>query len=629
MLAGGQTQIGLLRASGLPHDSVAARLALSSALGRAELHAAHLPPPAVLIVRHLALPAVNAQAVRQGAGRVDPAWERAAGERLAAVYRRAVRPALEAAPAQCDAVLFADEAELLAALALDISQGRAQGRWWWQAFRRRWGGLAPDRLPAVLVEWPQALPAALRLMHQQDRAEPVLRALAPRQARQVMDVLWRAFGVAPPDLSGAWPASSEPPAAREAAGAGATSPAGHPPAPWRDWLPDSAVTAALAPECLCLLGSALALAHAPAAAQAPAFRAAVVRWWQHECAARQPAAAAAPGAVGQAHQQPSAEAPRPRERFDLPGAPPDAPRLVASAPPGEVQREYSSGPPAAQRQKPASPAAPHLPAGANAPLPAPHMTVQETRPADQRPAPAQAQLAPDAAAAGVEVRGAAPDLAGGVATELAGVLFLVNVMQQLNLPACFEAEWRLASQIGAWGTLELLGRALLAESARLPRLEQDGSVAGLSADPLWAALAAIDGRGPGELPGAQFAGAGDVLHIPPAWQSWLAREAGQAIDLVSQAPLAGPLLAGVSRDMRRWLAALTLLLRQMLLRALDDAADAALALLLRRGQLYVTSSHVDLIMPLDSVSLAVRRAGLDFDPGWLPAFGRVIQFHYR
>jgi hypothetical protein len=28
------------------------------------------------------------------------------------------------------------------------------------------------------------------------------------------------------------------------------------------------------------------------------------------------------------------------------------------------------------------------------------------------------------------------------------------------------------------------------------------------------------------------------------------------------------------------------------------------------------------------VSLAVRRAGLDLDPGWVPWFGRVVGFHY-
>jgi hypothetical protein len=46
------------------------------------------------------------------------------------------------------------------------------------------------------------------------------------------------------------------------------------------------------------------------------------------------------------------------------------------------------------------------------------------------------------------------------------------------------------------------------------------------------------------------------------------------------------------------------------------------------GSIFVTSSHVDLVMDLDDISFSVRRAGLDVNPGWLPDFGRVIQFHY-
>ena len=74
---------------------------------------------------------------------------------------------------------------------------------------------------------------------------------------------------------------------------------------------------------------------------------------------------------------------------------------------------------------------------------------------------------------------------------------------------------------------------------------------------------------------------------------------------------------------------MTPLLRAMLSRVLGEEFDTVSGLLLRRGQLYVTSSHVDLVMPLGSVSMPVRIAGLDFDPGWLPAFGRVVQFHYE
>jgi hypothetical protein len=47
------------------------------------------------------------------------------------------------------------------------------------------------------------------------------------------------------------------------------------------------------------------------------------------------------------------------------------------------------------------------------------------------------------------------------------------------------------------------------------------------------------------------------------------------------------------------------------------------------GRLYLTSSHVDLVMSLESANTVWRRAGLDRDPGWLPAYGRVVYYHFR
>jgi hypothetical protein len=52
-------------------------------------------------------------------------------------------------------------------------------------------------------------------------------------------------------------------------------------------------------------------------------------------------------------------------------------------------------------------------------------------------------------------------------------------------------------------------------------------------------------------------------------------------------------------------------------------------MLYRPGYLYVNSTHVDLVMDLKSVTLDVRMAGLDANPGWVPELGRVITFHYR
>jgi hypothetical protein len=49
---------------------------------------------------------------------------------------------------------------------------------------------------------------------------------------------------------------------------------------------------------------------------------------------------------------------------------------------------------------------------------------------------------------------------------------------------------------------------------------------------------------------------------------------------------------------------------------------------MRPARLSLTPTHADMFFELSGVSLPVRRAGLDLDPGWLPWFGRVITFHY-
>ena len=46
------------------------------------------------------------------------------------------------------------------------------------------------------------------------------------------------------------------------------------------------------------------------------------------------------------------------------------------------------------------------------------------------------------------------------------------------------------------------------------------------------------------------------------------------------------------------------------------------------ARIVATETHVDLHLDCGTVDLAVRRAGLDFDPGWVPWLGRVVQFHY-
>jgi hypothetical protein len=248
-------------------------------------------------------------------------------------------------------------------------------------------------------------------------------------------------------------------------------------------------------------------------------------------------------------------------------------------------------------------------------------------------------------------------------------------MRHLDMPACFEADWGLASQVGSWGVLEALGRSLLTvESAHL------------SGDPLWMALAQLDGREAGQMPGTALRDS-DRFRLPLAWTTQTTGEKGatyywttrnqrlrvwtetgyilldypldesppetQARDALrayvknadsttlshrpSEKSLLNPptilLIEGSHPRLIRWLTLVLPYIRFRLLMALHPAAVDARGLeetlLRRQGRLYVTSTHVDLVMGLDDISLPVRLAGLDCNPGWIPDFARVVQFHFE
>jgi hypothetical protein len=52
-------------------------------------------------------------------------------------------------------------------------------------------------------------------------------------------------------------------------------------------------------------------------------------------------------------------------------------------------------------------------------------------------------------------------------------------------------------------------------------------------------------------------------------------------------------------------------------------------LVCRPGRLAVTPTHVDLLFDHRQADIHIRKAGVDIDPGWVPWFGRVVQFHYQ
>src|SRR5690606_15671868 len=94
----------------------------------------------ILLVRHLSNPPEGKVALRAGGVHADAAWGQALRAQLGQLARRAARPQQGSIPFEAAAVLFADEGELLAALALDLSRGRALHCWWWRTLLRLLGG---------------------------------------------------------------------------------------------------------------------------------------------------------------------------------------------------------------------------------------------------------------------------------------------------------------------------------------------------------------------------------------------------------------------------------------------------------------------------------------------------------
>jgi hypothetical protein len=81
--------------------------------------------------------------------------------------------------------------------------------------------------------------------------------------------------------------------------------------------------------------------------------------------------------------------------------------------------------------------------------------------------------------------------------------------------------------------------------------------------------------------------------------------------------------------MRRWVSRLARRLRPELGLALGCTPDAVGGVLLRhRGRVEATATHVDVMLSLADLPISVRLAGLDRDPGWIPAAGRTIAFHF-
>lgn len=599
-----------------------------------------MPPAAVLVLRRVVGPHLEV-------GRPWPSsdWQAQMQRQIADLYHRAAQPARETVPLHAPGVLFADEAEMLACLTADTLAGSVHQRWYWRVLWRELPSRPADALTVAWTGRPSALPSALRLLPARDAARAVA-LLDRRQVSAVVRALHAAYVLPDRVLQMALPDPSLNATELSAVDRAAPAP------PWRSWPVREAEE--LAPQARYLLGLATTLAEMPGYARSTAFAAAAVAWLASALAAEHPWKEPPPAPLAAVARGGPAKA---AAGVSLP-----RPEAEASRPAGTGQQH-----PAATADLSHPALAPTAQPGRSEARAADAASVAE-EPPEPLPSPAAADRLSPATWAG-----------NWTATSLGGVLYLVNLLQRLDLPNGWP-DPALAEHVGGWGLLEALARAFIGLAAERGLIADAGPLT----DPLWVALAELDGRQPGDQIGAGLLPP-RAFRLPGAWLRrftgaslhWLVAAAGGRLVVwdadrgfvVVDAPLDGrapaqalaeelaayradeldvayamaeevpplpalPLAAtravsdGLAWLLQRLLGFVHWWLTRTVACPSDELSACLWRLLCVEGRVLVSRTHVDLFLPIDRIDIAARRAGLDRDPGWAPDLGRIVSFHF-
>ncbi len=667
------TVVKRLRVSGPGLDPTLTQLRITNTLNMVDLHPRGLAPAAIVCIRTLRDPLPGVLQLQQGGLPPPRVWEHAVVASLEQLVRDAAYPIRGMVPANANAVIFADQAELLACLASDWCQEHVLMRWWWQSLFK---GIDLTRsiLPAWL-EAPAYAPAALQYLAERREAVPFVRALSVGDAHTLLQSITHSFALyklqavlnEKPDehRRGMRTTLLDSPSVKQQMAeaelhphevsslAGGTSPTAltmgenrlltPAAAPWQQHVPEGTDTGLHAAQQL-LLGIGLMLRRAPMRVRTEAFLQEVRRWLVSSSPPVQhspPIIRTERSAVGE--ESHTSVAPMPGPAVDahvaLPGEQQQAGEIYLEEPVAEAVQPFFA------------------PEHVSLPL--------SGRAIERSAAPIGDDSAVSSPALVSELSDEVSLQAVSVDTAYAGIFYLLNVGIALDLYSDFTNPKDTGIPLAVWDFLTLLGYALMGEPLRL--------------DPVWLLLAQLAGRNEQDELGKDFVPP-DSWHVPGAWltaftgadvrQAWqwlaedgrlrlqhpaqfcvldvpldsgdpveqLAREVQIYQDVVGELHRLERLsntvsthqMPGLPAHLERWLDWLMPYLCARLCRALGLTEVHMLAHMLCKhtARILVTSTHLDIFLSLNELPIEIRMAGLDRDPGWIPAAGRFVAFHF-
>ena len=683
MWAAESTTLEHVRLKHSPVEALVARQRLSYLLSSVEFQPPSMPPAALLIVRSMLDPLPGRIAKKLEAGAIaNGEWQQAARSQLTDFYRSAARPATNIVTPSAEAVVFADWGELLACYARDVVRGNTKA-WWWRSVARRFSLRITASVADVWHDYPRYVPAALQLLSERGEAAGIVEHIPSPQAWRLLLSILRDSGLfrlasLVSECLQAQTASAQfedglsalTSSRQQAQPIGSVGPglrtrhseqlsqgvdvwqagpdeSGTAP-PWEPYVPADAAGTGLGTAQRTLLGISLLLRrnlrHACSVTFSLQLKSWLMRTLGQERATFPKASATTASSPGPGLRDVVADQTDHSNRaaqtrgtgISLAGFAESEARLQA-------ETADASGSPRAQITKSSSVCGAEYASSAIS-----RTGFAEPEQGVDARGSVQAQITQNSSGCVAEDASSASAVAleNGEFTGVAGAFYLIHFLRESGL---FDFEVGLSG----WALLELLTRCLL-----------HSAWSAISDDAVWTALALLDGREPGTPPGAGFQPQA-TYEAPKSWlrglnsstqfvrfrsdrvETWH-DEGFLTLDSNSAEKRAERVLRPVNRTQKRaWRKAaevragglcLSKQLRRFLHFALPYARwrlGAALRgttpeeVLLRKGVLYVTRTHIDVEMSLNQIHLGARLAGLDSTPGWVPELGHVVTFHFR
>ena len=558
------------------------------------------PAGGILIVKSLHDPLPRTLRESRFSFRPAPEWKNALEDSLAAVLRHAARPAAGPCAGNAPAVFFTSEAELLATLALAALRGRVFTDWWWQTLL---GTRASRSWIHFWSEQPHLVPSAIDLLERAGQLRPVMHAISVNEAQSLATAMAVVFGlrsvaarevpwISPLPSSARLPRaeasrpmdrSSHPRTKSPAPLVVRSEPIPSTPAPVPPAAGDAppalgpilfcAREAASDPQKVRFLAIALTLSRAPTLARASEFG----EWIE------------SPTPVGPAQTPPIAS--------------------ISSHVYQSSARLEKAGP-QGSHQDPGEPASPHVrvlpeeislrPTAVNIPL-----TLEATPDASPRSDNAAETAFREPIVQPWRPEDRIDELDSGsnlvCETEFGGIFYLANVAISLGLYGDFTQPLHPGIDISPWDLFFLVGSRASDEFV---------------VDPVTQLLAQLAGRAADEsMP----------RHEIP--RHWLHPEEFVRLEMERRS-IAATLPAEATFEC--WVEWIYEIISLRVDCSLAGQGNAGLGALVReRARLEASSTRLHVFYSLAEHPIAIRLAGLDRDPGWLPAARRTISFHYQ